>query len=190
MWVCTVIALSKSPRDPLLLSRLECSQLWCHFCRKTMTMKIMRKFFMPIGRGYIEANVFLGISNLIVKASKWQVSLAEPIFSIQMKAKAKRHAFSKCSHGGLGFILRAGRGSFLLLFTGCGRHKHPFLTRKRNFPFKIWFNAKSTDYFGKPLVRRFKTEEWWYLIKIREIKKTENIWREYKKMLKRKLKRF
>ena len=43
---------------------------------------------MPIGRGYIEANVFLGISYLIVKASKWQVSLAEPLFSIQMWQKS------------------------------------------------------------------------------------------------------
>ena len=188
MWVCTVIALSKSPRDPLLLSRLECSQLWCHFCRKTMTMKIMRKFFTCSGREHFH---FQGKSLLrYPKPAPQDLQMAEPIFSIQIKAKAKRHAFSKCSHRGLGFILRAGRGSFLLLFTGCGRHKHPFLTRKRNFPFKIWFNAKSTDYFGKPLVRRFKTEEWWYLIKIREIKKTENIWRKYKKMLKGKLKRF
>ena len=48
---------------------------------------------MPIGRGYIEANVFLGISNLIVKASKWQVSLAEPLFSIQMWQKPKHTPF-------------------------------------------------------------------------------------------------
>ena len=61
------------------------------------------------------AKVFLDIPNLLPKAFKRQVSLAEPIFSIQIKAKAKRHAFSKCSHGGLGFILRAGRGSFLVL---------------------------------------------------------------------------
>ena len=148
MWVCTVIALSKSPRDPLLLSRLECSQLWCHFCQKKNDDDKNYEEILHMQRSRTSckismAKVFLDIPNLLPKAFKRQVSLAEPIFSIQIKAKAKRHAFSKCSHGGLGFILRAGRGSFLLLFTGCGRHKHPFLTRKGNFPFQIWFNAKS-----------------------------------------------
>ena len=54
---------------------------------------------MPIGRGYIEANVFLGISYLIVKASKWQVSLAEPLFPFKCGKSQNTRLFQMLGRG-------------------------------------------------------------------------------------------